>query len=178
MRYRRALPRESSRGRARDGVAENGKVQSRNGVLPVMTLKPAALALAVLAVALLAAAPKPKPTPAPTNSCASCKERRPTLEPARFAKGFEAEVRQGYEIARKYPATLDRLHCFCECAESPMFRHRTLLTCFTDTHAAACGICLSEARLAGDLKEKGVSEEEIRVTVESVHRTDGHPATQ
>ena len=111
------------------------------------------------------------------TSCADCKENRPTLDPKLFAKGYDVEVKEGYEIARKIPATLDKLHCFCECAESPMFQHKTLLTCFVDKHAAGCGICLSEARLAWQLKEKGVSDEEIVVTVESVHRTDGHPAT-
>ena len=59
-----------------------------------------------------------------------------------------------------------------------MFHHKTLLTCYTDMHAAGCGICLSEARLAAQLKEKGVSDAEIAVTVESVHRTDGHPPTR
>jgi alkylhydroperoxidase family enzyme len=126
--------------------------------------------------------PKPAATPAATeaaatNSCTACKERRPTLDPARFAKLPEREVQAGYEIARKIPATLDRIHCFCECAESPMFRHKTLLTCFTDTHAAGCGICLSEARLAYDLKSRGLSDDEIVNTVESVHKTEGHPAT-
>ncbi len=58
-----------------------------------------------------------------------------------------------------------------------MFQHKTLLTCFTDLHAAGCGICLSEARLAAQLKEKGVSDAEIKATVESVHKTDGHPKT-
>ena len=125
------------------------------------------------------ATPKPAATPAAaaTNSCTTCKERRPTLDPQRFAKLPEREVQQGYEIARQIPATLDRIHCFCECAESPMFHHKTLLTCFTDTHAAGCGICLSEARLAYDLKAKGLSDDEIVNTVESVHKTDGHPAT-
>jgi hypothetical protein len=139
-----------------------------------------ALAAALLlapALFLTGSTPKSKATPAPSNSCTSCKERRPTLDPAKFAKGYEPEVKAGYEIARKYPAMLDALHCFCECAESPMFQHRTLLTCFVDTHAAGCGICLSEARLAAQLKEKGLSDADIRVTVESVHRTDGHPAT-
>jgi hypothetical protein len=136
------------------------------------------LALAGLALFVLtAAASKPTPTAAPKNSCATCKERAATLDPARLAKGAEPGVEEGYEIARKYPATLDKLHCFCECAESPMFHHKTLLTCFTNTHAAGCGICLSEARLAGELKAKGLSDEEIKVTVESVHRTDGHPKT-
>lgn len=142
---------------------------------PVIALS----ASGVLASALLfgVGPAKPKPTAPPTNVCVSCVERRPTLDPARFASGFEPEVRQGYAIARQYPATLDKLHCFCECAESPMFRHKTLLTCFTDMHAAGCGICLSEARLAAQLKDRGVSDAEIKNTVESVHRTEGHPAT-
>lgn len=120
---------------------------------------------------------KSKAGSASKSSCTDCKETRPTLDPQLFAKGYDAEVKEGYEIARKIPATLDKLHCFCECAESPMFQHKTLLTCFVDKHAAGCGICLSEARLAWQLKEKGVTDEEIVVTVESVHRTDGHPAT-
>src|SRR4051812_5084076 len=113
-------------------------------------IKPTSLALLVsLSSAAVGFAPEPnKPTPskpaatpaaataAATNSCTTCKERRPTLDPQRFAKLPEPEVKQGYEIARKIPTTLDRIHCFCECAESPMFHHRTLLTCFTDAHAA------------------------------------------
>jgi len=141
-------------------------------------MKPGILAAALLlipALSLAGSASKGKPTAEPTNACAQCKERRPTLDPAKFAA--EPEVKAGYEVARKIPATLDRLHCFCECAESPMYRHKTLLTCFVDTHAAGCGICLSEARLAAQLKQKGLSDDEIVITVESVHRTDGHPPT-
>jgi len=135
------------------------------------------LALTPGLLALPADAKKPTPKPAAAaNSCTTCKERRPTLDPARFDKA-EPGVKEGYEIARKYPATLDKIHCFCECAESPMFQHKTLLTCFTGTHAAGCGICLSEARLAAQLKEKGLSDAEIKNTVESVHHTDGHPPT-
>jgi hypothetical protein len=120
---------------------------------------------------------KPSPKAAAQNSCKPCKERRPTLDPARFAKGFEPEVAPAYEVARKYPETLDRLHCFCECQESPVFRHKTLLTCFTDEHAAGCGICLKEALMAADLKGRGASDEEVELTVESVFKTDGHPPT-
>jgi hypothetical protein len=141
--------------------------------------RPLLVTAALLAcVAASAVSPKPKPTAAAstTNSCASCKERRPILPAEKFAKS-EPEVAQGYAIANKYPETLDKIHCFCECAESPMFRHKTLLTCFTDLHAASCGLCLSEARLAAQLKERGLSDAEIKNTVESVHRTEGHPAT-
>ena len=140
-------------------------------------LLPVAVFLLLPALSLSGDTPKGKPKTDPTNGCTACKETRPTLDPKLFAKGYDAEVKEGYEIARRIPATLDRLHCFCECAESPMFRHKTLLTCFVDRHAAGCGICLSEARLAWQLKEKGVSDEEIVVTVESVHKTDGHPST-
>jgi hypothetical protein len=141
------------------------------------------LALSLSSAGFAPDAKKPTPRPATptaagaTNSCTTCKERRPILDPARFAKLPDPEIKRGYEIAREIPATLDKIHCFCECAESPMFRHKTLLTCYTDLHAAGCGICLSEARLAYDLKTKGLSDEEIVNTVESVHKTDGHPAT-
>jgi hypothetical protein len=142
-------------------------------------VRPGLLSLLAGAAALLVAAapkPTPRPTAAPTNSCATCKERQATLDPAKFADA-EAGVKEGYEVARRYPATLDKIHCFCECAESPMFHHKTLLTCFTNTHAAGCGICLGEARLAAELKEKGLPDDEIKATVESVYRTDGHPPT-
>jgi len=78
-------------------------------------------------------------------------------------------------VAREIPATIDRLHCFCECAESAQFHHKTLLTCFTDAHAAGCGICVKEALLANDLKQKGAPDEEIATLVHGMFRTEGHP---
>ena len=144
------------------------------------------LVSAVLAVGVVAAAPSNKPAPkkasappATKNSCATCAERRLVLDPSLFSdtRRFETEVRPAYEVARKYPQTLDRLHCFCECQESMKFRHKTLLTCFTDAHAAGCGICLREALLAGELKEKGVPDDQIENAVESAFRTDGHRPT-
>ena len=56
-------------------------------------------------------------------------------------------------------------------------RHKTLLTCFTSDHAAGCGICIREARLAAELKEKGVPDDQIENTVETVFKTDGHRPT-
>jgi hypothetical protein len=57
-------------------------------------------------------------------------------------------------------------------------RHKTLLTCFTSQHAAGCGICMREAMLAGELKDKGLPDDQIENTVESVFKTDGHKPTQ
>lgn len=127
------------------------------------------------------AAPAAKPTAraaaAATNSCAACLERGVVLDPSRLPNGNEADVRISYEAARKYPDTLDRLHCFCECKESLRERHKTLLTCFTSGHAAGCGICQREAILAARLKDQGLPDEQIELTVESAAKTDGHPPT-
>jgi hypothetical protein len=144
----------------------------------------AATILAVAAASAGAAGSKTPPkkasAPEPKNSCATCVERAVVLDPALFSdtRRFEPEVRPAYEAALKYPQTLDRLHCFCECQESMIHRHKTLLTCFTSAHAAGCGICLREALLARDLKEKGLSDDQIENTVESAFKTDGHPPTQ
>jgi hypothetical protein len=142
------------------------------------------LAAVVLAFGVVAAAPSKKAAPAkpaaPSNACASCAERGAVLDPNLFSdtRRFEPEVKPSYEAARQYPATLDRLHCFCECQESMTHRHKTLLTCFTTTHAAGCGICIREALLAKELKDKGMPDDQVENTVESIFKTDGHKPTQ
>lgn len=158
--------------------------------IPALSL--AVLALAAAAVAgsaghkesVGASAPKASAAKKPAaqaarNDCATCKERRPVLDPKLFAdtRVYDPAAARSYEVARKYPATLDRLHCFCECQESPRFQHKTLLTCFTDEHAAGCGICIKEALMAAELKGRGISDPEIEVLVESSFRTDGHAPT-
>src|SRR4030095_15571669 len=139
-------------------------------------------ALAVLALAVVAAAPAKKPVPAKApaaGSCAGCTEKGAILDPNLFSDSrFEPEAKASYEVAQKYPKTLDQLHCFCECQESMTHRHKTLLTCFTSNHAAGCGICMREALLAGELKDKGTPDDQIESTVETVFKTDGHPPTQ
>ena len=134
---------------------------------------------AASALALSGAAPAGKSTKpaAPDNGCAVCLEKRPILDARLFAKGYDAEAPAGYRIAAEMPATLDLLHCFCECKESQVFRHKTLLTCFTDNHAAGCGICLREALMAADLKKQGVPDDQIEALVESSFKTDNHAST-
>ena len=144
-------------------------------------------ALVTLGAAAMAASSRQKapakkaaaPAAAAKNACTGCVEKAPILDPKRFAdtSRYEPEVAPAYEVARKYPQTLDRLHCFCECQESMTHRHKTLLTCFTTDHAAGCGICIREAILAGELTDKGLPDAEIENTVESAFRTDGHRPT-
>ncbi|MEP6802686.1 MAG: PCYCGC motif-containing (lipo)protein [Acidobacteriota bacterium] len=111
------------------------------------------------------------------NSCSTCLERGAVLDPAKFSTWDNPDVKKSYEAAKKYPDTMDRLHCFCECKESPREHHKTLLTCFASEHAAGCGICQHEALMAAKLKEQGASDEEVEITVEAVHKTDGHAPT-
>jgi hypothetical protein len=111
------------------------------------------------------------------NSCNTCLERGVVLDPNQFTQGYEPDVKLAYEAARKYPDLIDRMHCFCECKESQREHHKTLLTCFTNLHAAGCGVCQREAIMAAKLKAQGVSDDEVEITVESIHKTDGHPPT-
>jgi hypothetical protein len=145
----------------------------------------------LVGVALLTAHGNPSPTQKPAakgaaaapanprlNSCNVCLERNPLLPAARFTGWDNVDVRKSYEAAAKYPATMDLLHCFCECQESTREQHKTLLTCFTTQHAAGCGICQHEALMAAKLKDEGRSDEEVEYTVESLHKTDGHRPTK
>ena len=61
---------------------------------------------------------------------AARRETRPTLDPALFV----GKARLAHQIAREIPDTLDRLYCYCECDKH--LGHKSLLSCYTDGHAA------------------------------------------
>jgi hypothetical protein len=58
------------------------------------------------------------------------REQRPTLDPERFA----GKAALAHRAAREIPDVLDELHCYCGCDRDP--RHVSLLSCYTDGHAA------------------------------------------
>lgn len=60
-------------------------------------------------------------------------ESRSTLDPLMFR---EPDIRKAYEAAKEIPWVLDSIYCYCYCAESPAFRHKSLLSCYVDLHAA------------------------------------------
>ena len=60
-------------------------------------------------------------------------ETRATLDPNLFK---DPTVRDAYRIAKEIPWVLDSIYCFCYCEESPAFRHKSLLSCYVDNHAA------------------------------------------
>ena len=59
------------------------------------------------------------------------KETRPVLDPAMFT----GQTRLAYATAKKYPDMLNEVFCYCYC-DQPPFKHKSLLSCFTDRHGA------------------------------------------
>lgn len=87
-------------------------------------------------------------------------ETRETLSPALFV----GETTIAYAIAEQNRALLDSMYCYCYCEKT--IGHQSLLSCFTDRHAAACDICRDEAIFAFDRLQKGDSLLDIRKAVD------------
>ena len=68
--------------------------------------------------------------PALARVAAVRRETRPTLDPARFV----GKAAQAHQVAREIPDVLDQLYCYCECDKH--VGHKSLLSCYTDGHAA------------------------------------------
>ena len=81
---------------------------------------------------------------------------RITLDP----QNFQGPVREAYEIARRDPALLAQLHCYCGCDKAD--GHKNLLDCYRDTHGSRCEICVGEARDAESMASRGMPIEQIR----------------
>ncbi len=60
-------------------------------------------------------------------------ETRATVEPSVYK---DARVKKAYQVAKEIPWVLDSIYCFCYCEESPVFKHKSLLSCYVDNHAA------------------------------------------
>ena len=115
------------------------------------------------------AAAKPAADSTKGKSCSACRETRPVLAPSDLDDAFD-DSRPSYAAASKYPHTVDKLHCFCGCEESPNLHHKTLLTCFTSLHATGCEICQGEANMAARMKAEGSTDEEVKGVVEAIYQ--------
>lgn len=58
------------------------------------------------------------------------RETRPMLDPALFV----GKAALAHEVAREIPDVLDQLYCYCYCDKH--MGHKSLLSCYTDGHAA------------------------------------------
>ncbi len=78
---------------------------------------------------------------------------------------FFGKVASTYKIAHEIPDVLDQLYCYCYCEKN--FEHKSLLSCYTDSHASECDICLNEAIRASELRKKGHNIGEIQEKIDA-----------
>ena len=131
----------------------------------------AALALLVAALAIADKTPSKANAGRAATSCSACREKNPPIDPAKLSED-DAAARPAYAAAARYPESIDKIHCYCGCEESPNLHHASLLTCFTNLHATGCEICRGEAELAGKMKGEGSSDEEVKKVVETFYQKD------
>jgi hypothetical protein len=118
-------------------MVENGHRASRSRSGVTRYWWPALLAVIAFSVAVVfvwrgeapPAAPAISSSPA-AGPTAARRETRPTLDPARFVGNAAA----AHRVAREIPDVLDQLYCYCACDKHQ--GHKSLLSCFTDGHAA------------------------------------------
>jgi hypothetical protein len=79
-----------------------------------------------------------------------------TLQPEQFF----GPTREAYKAVKEIPETIAQLPCYCHCDKS--IGHKSLHSCFQDTHASQCAVCVNEALLAYNLQKSGVPPAQIR----------------
>ena len=125
------------------------------------------------AAALAASKPAAKDSAKPAASaCSGCREKGTPIDPSALSTA-DAEARPAYAAASKYPETIDKIHCYCGCEDSPNLHHASLLTCFTTLHATGCEICRGEAEMAGKMNGEGSADDEIKTVVEAFYSDRG-----
>ncbi len=92
-------------------------------------------------------------------------ETRPILP----ATEFTGRAARAYQYAAEIPQVVDSLYCYCKCKENPNFKHKTLLTCYTNDHGANCDICMNEVEMAYDMTKQGKSPKEITAEVDKFY---------
>ncbi len=87
-------------------------------------------------------------------------ENRPTLSPARYT----GKVAEAYRIAEQNRVLLDSMYCYCNCKKT--IGHKSLLSCYADSHAVGCGICRDQAFFALSQYQGGLDIVEVRRAVD------------
>jgi hypothetical protein len=66
---------------------------------------------------------------------------------------------RAYELAAKIPTVLHQQPCYCYCDR---MGHKSLRSCFENTHGAQCATCLKEVYYSYSLHQKGKTAAQIR----------------
>jgi len=88
------------------------------------------------------------------------RETKIPLSPALFV----GKIETAYQVAQDLPDVLDQLYCYCECDKHS--GHRSLLSCYTDHHAANCDVCVNEALDASRMMKQGDKMTEIKSAID------------
>ena len=72
---------------------------------------------------------------------------------------FSGKAAIAYKMAAEIPKVIDSQFCYCYCKRD--HGHKTLLTCFTNTHGSKCGICMGEVIYAYELYKEKLSLDDI-----------------
>jgi hypothetical protein len=88
------------------------------------------------------------------------REAKIPLSPALFV----GKIETAYQVAHDMPDVLDQLYCYCECDKHS--GHRSLLSCYTDQHAANCDVCVNEAVDASRMMKQGYKMTEIKSAID------------
>lgn len=94
-------------------------------------------------------------------------ETKPVLSDSYFGN---PKVAEAYRMAAELPDVMDQMFCYCYCSKNPKFNHKTLLTCYTEEHAANCDICLKEARMAYEGTKQGKTIRQIKDEIDLVFK--------
>jgi Protein of unknown function with PCYCGC motif len=79
-----------------------------------------------------------------------------TLQPEQFF----GPTREAYRVVKEIPETIAQLPCYCHCDQS--IGHKSLHSCFQDTHASQCTVCVNEALIAYNMQKSGMTPAQIR----------------
>lgn len=102
----------------------------------------------------------PSLSPAPIVGVMARRETQLTLDPARFV----GKAAVAYRVAREIRDVLDQIYCYCRCDKH--MGHKSLLSCYTDGHAATCDVCMDEALDASRMVKAGRSIAEVKAEID------------
>ena len=70
-----------------------------------------------------------------------------------------------YKMASAIPDVIYQLPCYCWCSKA--MAHKSLHSCFENSHGATCGVCMKEAAFAYEQTKQGKTPSEIRAAIEN-----------
>jgi len=112
---------------------------------------------------------RPRPVDETSTQPLQSQARIPAFQVARAAvnlpqtlqpEQFYGPTRDAYRVVKEIPETIAQLPCYCYCDSS--IGHKSLHSCFVDTHASQCTVCVNEALIAYNMQKSGSTPAQIR----------------